>query len=158
MLTAERLRHLLRYDPETGQFWWRYPRSGININREAGYLSQINYRMIRVDQKLYLAHRLAYLYMTGEWPSEEVDHIDVDPSNNRWSNLRAATRQQNQANTGARSPLGMKGVSRKRGRYRARISIDGKQVQLGTFATPEEARAAYVAAAQEHFGEFARVA
>lgn len=159
MLTAERLRYLFRYNPETGQFWRRHPHAGYNINREAGHVRKgMQYREIRVDQKLYLAHRLAWLYMTGEWPTDEIDHIDMDHGNNRWANLRAANRQQNQANTRARSPLGLKGVSKKRGRYRARISVGKQEIWLGMFDTPEEAHAAYRAAAEKIHGEFARAA
>ncbi|MBA1157754.1 HNH endonuclease signature motif containing protein [Microvirga mediterraneensis] len=161
MLTAERLRYLFRYDPETGQFWRRHPHAGYNINREAGYVRKgAPYREIRVDQKLYLAHRLAWLYMTGEWPVETVDHIDGIPANNAWANLRAATFKENSRNRGRlpNNTTGYPGVSRQRRRFRARIVVDGKPIELGSFDTKEAARDAYNAAAKEHFGEFARVA
>lgn len=110
-----------------------------------------------------MAHLLAWLYMTGEWPADEVDHEDTHRSHNWWSNLRAATSAQNAANrrTNVNNALGLKCVSRvaRPGKqYRARIYIAGKRVHLGYFRTAEEASAAYFKKAQEVFGEFARAA
>ena len=100
VLTAEYLRWNLRYDPETGQFTrlrHRYGRTtdGAKLGSPkapGGYLR------IGICDKLYLAHRLAYLYMTGEWPPEEVDHVNMVRGDNRWANLRAASRRMNLAN------------------------------------------------------------
>jgi hypothetical protein len=96
--------------------------------------------------------------MTGEWPSE-IDHINLDKADNRWTNLRLATRRLNNANTRPRGALGVKGVSwnEERKKYVAQIRVNGKQTGLGRFDTIEEAKAAYDAAAQLEFGEFARL-
>lgn len=157
-LTAKRLRELITYEPETGHF---VRRSGATAHRRS---NQRRYIFVQLDGHAHYAHRLAFLYMTGEWPSAEVDHIDGDPHNNCWSNLRNATRHQNARNM--RMPktnsLGFKRVhfySRsKLNPYQAVIRIDGKWKSLGFFATPETAHAVYVLAAKFHFGEFARAA
>lgn len=109
VLTAARLRELLHYNPSTGKFTRVITeRAKRKVGRDAhGYLS------IGVDYQRYLAHRLAFLYMTGKWPDGDVDHIDGDPSNNCWSNLRSVTRSQNNLNRhrlDARNKSGHTGV------------------------------------------------
>jgi hypothetical protein len=173
MLTAERLRELLHYDPETGAFTWRprEVRSGAertdkswnsaHAGKEAGCVSKaLGYRIIRIDQRDYYAHRLAFLYMKGRWPKGRLDHEDTDRSNNKWKNLRKATHSQNLANRGRcrTNTTGFKGVRfhKQRRRYTAQIVVNYKQHYLGLFDTPEEAHAAYCTAAEKHFGEFAR--
>jgi hypothetical protein len=103
---------------------------------------------------------LIWLYMTGEWPSDDIDHRDRDGLNNRWANLREATRSQNLANRCAQvnNAIGVKGVCLERatGRYLAYIKVAGRTIALGRFGTAEEASRAYMAAALQHFGEFAR--
>ena len=97
--------------------------------------------------------------MTGEWCSAVIDHRDGDPSNNRWDNLRRATVSQNNANRRLHrnNKCGFKGVVQNPwGRFIASIYKNGRRIHLGMFATPEAAHAAYVAAARELFGEFAR--
>lgn len=160
-VTQARLKELLRYEPETGVFTWLVaPRRGMFPGDVAGCWSEPAGWVIRVDCRLYLAHRLAWLYMTGEWPKNEIDHIDVSRRNNRWANLREATRRQNQANTPKQSnnTSGFKGVSFQRGvnKYRARIKAHGKKMSLGCFDTAEEAHLAYRSAAERIWGEFAR--
>lgn len=95
--------------------------------------------------------------MTGEWPSSEIDHCNLNKDDNRWTNLRLATRSQNTAycNVKVAGILGVRGVSMDHGKYRARIMKDGKSIALGHFATLGEARAAYDAAQKKLFGEFA---
>jgi hypothetical protein len=162
MITAERLRELLHYDPETGVFTWRLPRRGVRAGYEAGASRSDGYRRIQVDGRVIYAHRLAWPYMTGEWPDAEIDHINGDPSDNRIVNLRPATRSQNSAN--GRKPSdntsGLKGVSwHARGRkWRAQIVVNGKCRHLGLFDCPAAAHAAYLAATEKFFGEYARVA
>ncbi|WP_338688907.1 HNH endonuclease [Bradyrhizobium sp. 26S5] len=155
MLTGSRLERLLKYDPETGIFNWRRYRKGV-----AGWDNGNRYVQITVDQKHYLAHRLAWLWMTGRWPEHEIDHIDGNSSNNAFRNLRCATSTQNKANTGARSRSlsGLKGASwhKSSRKWRSRIRIGDREIFLGMFNTAEEAGAAYFAAAKTHFGEFAR--
>ena len=119
------------------------------------------YLIIRIDDVLYRACRLAWLYMTGEWPKGDVDHKDRNKANNKWANLRDATQSQNQANTTARASCqsGLKGAyphGQNPGRWTGQIKHNGKTLYLGSFDTPEEAHAAYRIKALELFGEFAR--
>lgn len=158
-LTQSRLKELLRYDTETGAFTWLVSRGRLaRAGDTAGSLHPNGYAYIKIAGQSYRAHRLAWLYMTGNWPLHEIDHIDGNKAHNIWSNLREATRTQNNANKGIQSnnQLGVKGVNRRGGRYMARISIAGKLRHLGCFSTQEEAHAAYVSAAVETHGEFAR--
>ena len=165
MLTAERLRALLEYDPATGIFLWKarpFDRrwSARHAGKQAGWL-RTGYIVITIEAADYAAHRLAWLYMSGKWPSEVIDHADLDRANNRWSNLREATQSQNTANQAlrARNKCGFKGVTRlPGGRYRAQIKVRQAITGLGVYDTPEEAHAAYCAAAVKYFGEFARAA
>ena len=103
---------------------------------------------------------VAWLYMTGRWCRPEIDHRDGDATNNRWANLRRASRSQNAAKRGRprNNSSGFKGVSLcESGKWRAKIRKGGRCLYLGRFATPQEAHAAYAAAARKLFGEFARV-
>ena len=161
-VSQERIRELLSYSPETGAFIWIGRADKGMPGKAAGCPNKKGYLRITIDRRSYYAHRLAFLYMTGTFP-EKVDHRDCDTSNNRWENLRAATETQNHANspkrirTKATSPL--KGVcwyARVRKWY-AQISVGGKNLSLGYFATEAEAHEAYAAAAQCHFGGFARL-
>lgn len=158
-LTADELRERLHYDPETGIFRWRKtPRPGF-VGKEAGYIDTHGYAIISIDFVAWKAHRLAFLYMTGEWPKETIDHRNMRKSDNRWSNLRDATAAQNQANNPKYScnTSGAKGVFvRPNGRYRAAIRKNYKLFHIGTFATLAEASAAYAVAHAEAFGEFSQ--
>jgi HNH endonuclease/AP2 domain len=163
VLTAEHLRRVLLYDPYTGLWKWRENGRGRSkvLDWRPGYLGRDGYPSIRILNRLYLAHRLAFLYMMGRWPRHELDHIDGDRANNRWGNLREATRTQNMKNTGLRATntSGFRGVSfsQKYNRWEARMRLgDSKQVFLGYFATPDDASKAYEAAAKEAFGEYYR--
>ncbi len=160
-LEAERLRELLHYDPETGVFTWRVHRGfKAQPGKIAGKVDKRGYRLITVDCKSYWAHRLAWLYMTGAWPKDGVDHRDLVKDNNSWGNLRQATASQNQANRRCRcdSRSGLKGVTwhPQSGKWRAYIRHDGRFHHLGLFDAPETAHAAYLAAAEKQHGEFAR--
>ena len=170
-ISAEYLRSRLTYCPDTGAFTWL---ERIDANRPkwcntrfagkpAGYKDPTGRHIINIDYTLYAAHRLAWLYMTGEWPTQIVDHADNDPGNNKWSNLREATRSQNNANKKVNfdSASGLKGVRhRGNGRYEARITTGerGKPKSLGMFSTAEDAAKAYLTEAKKRFGEFARSA
>jgi HNH endonuclease/AP2 domain len=153
-LTRARLRELLHYDEETGEFrWWKWVGDEVRLGERAGHLE------ICIDDRWYHAHQLAWRYMTGRWCRPMIDHCDGDATNNRWTNLRRATPSQNTANS--RRPRtntsGYKGASlTESGRWRAAIWKKGRWIYLGTFATPKAAHAAYVAAARKLFGEFAR--
>lgn len=118
--------------------------------------------LIRINRRLYMAHRLAWLYVTGTWPINHVDHINGNRSDNRFANLRAATSRENARNSRMRAnnACGYKGVHYKKqlNKFVAQIHVDGRVYHLGVFGTAEEAHAAYCKAAREHFGEFARAA
>jgi hypothetical protein len=160
MITQEALKSILHYDPETGLFSYvKSERRGWKAGRPAGCLdSSTGYIRIRIKSKLYYAHRAAVLYMTGKWPEHQVDHKDCVRCNNAWANLRLATSGENRRNSipQGKGPKGLKGVGRDRNRFCAQIYYQGKKHHLGNFGTPEEAHAAYCAAAERLFGEFAR--
>lgn len=157
-LTAERLRELLHYDPETGAFTW-LPRTQADFgnlrafcvwtaryaNKPAGHTHKI---LGYVSILGFWAHRLAWLYMAGEWPKNEIDHIDGNKANNRFANLRDVDRKTNQQNirtSWTDMPLGVNFQARKVARpYVASIHSLGKRVHLGYFDTPELAHAAYL--------------
>ncbi len=160
-LTQSRLRALLHYDPDTGVWTWlarSAPGSHVRVGDTAGTVHK-GYLRIKIECELYMAHCLAWLYMTGKWPQSEVDHRDCVPENIRWSNLRLASPRQNMGNKRVRSICGLKGVTQlPSGNWRATIKSETGQVHLGTFGCPDEAHAAYRAAADKLYGEFARYA
>ena len=160
MLTAERLREVLHYDPETGEWRWLISTNRkIRIGSKAGSIGN-GYEVIVFNRKLYKSHRLAWLYMTGEWPRCHIDHADMDRSNNKWSNLRQATITQNNANRHAQknNRAGLKGVyyHKANRKYCAQTNVGGVQRYLGIFITKEEAHNAYVNAARVEFGDYFR--
>jgi hypothetical protein len=161
-MTREELVLLLSYDPNTGQFRWRISKGGrAHEGDVAGTVLPSGYRRIKIDDRRYYSHRLAWLYVTGEWPAAEIDHINCDPGDNRWGNLRLATSSQNKANSRKRADntSGLKGVTwdgRNR-KWQAQIMAGGRRRSLGYFADPAAAHAAYVAAATKTFGDFARI-
>ena len=161
MITQERLKQLLHYNPDTGVFtWMRSPARCIKAGDVAGGVNKATgYIVIRLDGKLYPSHRLAFLDQTGEFPPADVDHKNGVRSDNRWVNLRPATRFENHGNCGARqgSGSGIKGVSwhRKAKKWQARIQVHGRTYYLGLFGTTEEANDCYQGAASLIFGEFA---
>ena len=159
-LTAEVLRSLMRYEAETGRFFALHTNNQFSTDRAMGGIGNHGYRVITVKGHRYLAHRLAWLWMTGEWPANRIDHKNMDRSDNRWENLREATDSQNKANGLAyrSSHLKIKGVRlHENGRYQVRLCIgNGKSRHLGMFNTAEEAAEAYRRAVTEQNGEFAR--
>jgi len=157
-LTQAELRELLHYDPATGIFRWLVDRKGTaKAGTVAGMLDANGYVRIYVKNKPYRANRLAWFYMTGEWPSDMVDHEDRDRANNRWKNLREATRGQNRANSRPNcNGLGLKGVKRKGRKFEAQINFKGEKIYLGLLSTAKQAAAIYALAARDLHGEFAR--
>lgn len=155
MLSAEKLREALDYDPETGQFTWKKKIAYKVVVGSIAGAECTHYVEIGLYGNTYRGHRLAWLYMTGEWPSGEVDHIDQNKLNNRWNNLRDVGRSENLINQD--SPLSYKkscayrGVFRSSaGRWFSRLKVNGVIRHLGTYDTPEEAYGKYVEAkAQE---------
>lgn len=161
MLTHERLIHLLDYDPKTGLFTWRSRRNWrAPAGSIAGCVNQSGYRHIIIDGVEHKAHRLALFWMEGAWPDGDVDHRNGVTDDNRYLNLRPATKSQNIANSKLRrdNKSGFKGVCLEpsTGKWMANINKDKKRHYLGLFSTPEEAHAAYVAAAKKLHGQFAR--
>lgn len=159
------------YDPETGVFIRREyadTKGRINIRyagKEAGCVWRDQqgraYRQITICGVKTYAHRLAWFYMTGEWV-DLVDHQNLDGLDNRWENLRPASKSENGTNCRARrnNTTGLKGVGfdKRRQRYRAQIKYGGRNHFLGYFATAEEAHEAYRAASLANHGAFARAA
>jgi hypothetical protein len=153
---AEFLRSILRYDPNTGE-WWRISRTYMGIAWKKLRNSDKKRRVIKIGFRTYPAARLAWLYMTGEWPEVTVDHEDRDHSNDRWSNLRLATKAEQARNQilHSHNTSGILGVYQRGGKYCATIKFNYRQIWLGTFDTEEQAIDARRAAELEYFGEFA---
>lgn len=149
-LTAQYVRQILSYDPETGIFRWAIERrpSRFKPGSIAGGLAAKGHIAIKIDGQSYKAHRLAWLYMTGEWPHQQIDHRNRIPADNRFKNLRECTNPVNCQNQGIRknNASGFAGVHRFHKKWAASISINMTRIHLGSFDTPEEAAAAYMQA------------
>jgi len=153
ILTAQRLKEVLHYDADTGQFT-SLRAKGRRRHERVGTISKnehFSYLRIRVDYKKYQAHRLAWLYVHGEWPNDGIDHINGDKVDNRISNLRAATHAQNKQNlrkARSDSKSGLLGASWSLAlnKWRACIGVDGKKKHLGYFDKAEQAHAVYIEA------------
>lgn len=160
LISPERVREILHYDPETGIFTWLSDRGTNRLaGRRAGYKrSTDGYWVICIEGRSYLAHRLAWAYVTGEWPENEIDHKNGLTDENAFANLREATHTQNMKNRKRKSSFTGASRGHRSSRWEARISVDGKTKHLGTFDTQEDAAKAYRAAANQHYGEFAKVA
>ena len=154
-MDATTVRELLHYDPETGVFTWlKRIAQRQYVGDVAGCLKSNGYVQIKYRRKNYPAHRLAWLWMTGEWPKDEVDHRDRNRANNRWLNLRAATRKQNQENRTPRkdSTSGVTGVlwSNRDQAWRVTIHVDGRKRHIATRKSLDEAVAIRAAASRKH--------
>lgn len=157
MLNAERLRQLLDYDPETGHLTWRETRGPKAKGSRAGSHCNKGYLVAGIEGRVYKAHRLAWLWMTGEWPKAQVDHRNTVKDDNRWDNLREATNLQNCNNRIHPNRTGFKGVSRQpNGRYVGKCNVGHKRYQKGGFATAKEAAQWAAWAREQHHGTFAR--
>lgn len=161
-LSYERLCQVLRYDMATGEFRWLEKRGRMRPGDLAGAINSDGYLVIRIDYVLYYAHRLAWFFVTGRMPERDIDHENLDPSDNRIWNLREATDSQNQANqiVDKTNTSGRKGVSwnREKRRWEVRIQVNKKQQFLGYFHDLDAAGRAYAQAAESFFGTFARAA
>lgn len=147
-LTVARLKERVVYDPSTGVFRRLTGGHGLFAGTVAGTITEAGYVRIGVDRRVYPAHRLAWFYVHGKWPSRLVDHRDGNPTNNRIANLREATAAENQQNRPIKgsNPWVLAGVTQSRGRWQSQIQKDGVSYFLGRFNTPAEAHEAYLAA------------
>ncbi len=158
MITQEELKELMLYDPETGKFSWIKSRRGVRSMEAAGCVTKRGYVNIYINYKKYLAHRLAWLYVHGKWPPEQIDHINGVRSDNRICNLREASGCQNQLNrwVDCRNKSGIKGVCwhKNNQKWQAQTSIDGKEYYLGQFIDIKDAERAVVEFRNKHHKEF----
>lgn len=149
-MTPYRLREVLNYDPHTGNFIWLITKKGAKFGHAAGSYNDAGYWMVKIDQRIYRAHRLAWLYMTGLWPKDQIDHINGIRDDNRWCNLREATRSENHQNLAIskRNTSGFIGVSwhKPTQKWVAHIKVAGRGSNLGSFTKPEDAYAVYLLA------------
>lgn len=169
--SQEYLKSVLDYNSESGEFHWKYrsdlrPNDNARLKGEiAGYVNG-GYWKIKIDDAMYLGHRLAWVYMYGDILSDaiQIDHKNLKTTQNNIDNLRVATHRQNAANSSRRKNKNLpKGVTKQScfsqyGGYLSRITLNYKTITLGTFRTVEEAHDAYNKTALEYYGEFARVA
>jgi hypothetical protein len=129
------LKETLFYHRKTGQFKWRVKRSGVRIGDFAGCIRKDKYVLIRIDNKLHLAHRLAWFYVYGKWPKKNLDHIDGNPANNRIENLREVNPSENQKNMklNSSSKTGIMGViwNKQANKWAASITIKYKTIHIG---------------------------
>lgn len=141
-ITQAELKRLLNYDPITGVFVWRVARKD-RIGKSAGSLNTNGHRQLKINDKHYMAHRLAWLYMRGEMPTVEIDHINGNKDDNSIDNLRLASHKQNMENVKLRinNKSGFRGVSwhKATGKWRARVEHHGKSCSLGLFNNIEDA-------------------
>jgi hypothetical protein len=135
-MNQEQLKELLHYDPETGVFTWKESRGNVKAGQIAGWEND-GYLKIQINKKSEQLHRLAFLYMTGELPAEQVDHKNQNRSDNRWENLREVSQAENLKNKtlGANNKSGLLGVcfSKQVGKYQAYISVNKKRKHLGFY-------------------------
>lgn len=157
--SLEKLNDLFVCHADIGEISWRVPRRAgkDRFRKYAGHLNKsTGYRMIHINRGTYRIHRIIWKMVTGKDPVADIDHINCNPLDNRFSNLREATRRQNIWNK-KRKTTQLKGITQIRpNRWHARIRINGKNAYLGTFPTPELAHEAYWRKAQEIHGPFAR--
>jgi hypothetical protein len=148
---------LFDYDPVTGSLKWREDGRKHSAGDEVGCLNT-GYRWVKIRRCKYGVHRLIWLYMTGAWPSQLIDHINRDRADNRWANLREAGRLENSRNrkrVKRGSSSGFVGVSKVGSKWRARVTVNGKNENVGRFETAEAAARARDAAALRVYGQFA---
>jgi hypothetical protein len=153
-LTPQKLRQLLDYNPETGDFTWKSGVKSNFLNKRAGCKRKDNCIVIGLLGKSYLAHHLAWLFVYEQWPTKEIDHIDQNRSNNKISNLRDVDHRTNCQNyriaTKNNKISKILGAAYRDGRYYSRIRVGNKRITIGSFATAEEAHQAYISAKRKY--------
>ena len=145
-LSADNIKSILFYDKDTGVFTWKIsPNIKVQIGAIAGRMNSGGYRDIVYNYKVYKSHRLAWLYQYGEWPPEQIDHINGVKTDNRIKNLRLATIRENSRNKKCHRQGHLVGArfDARRNRWQAHIVINGKWTHLGMFNTEKEASDAY---------------
>ncbi len=157
-ITQERLLEFLHYDPKTGIFTWlKSTNKRIVVGRAAGAIS-LGYTLISIENCIYRAHRLAWLYVYGVWPNKDIDHINRIRSDNRIENLREATKFENARNIGKMSTntSGLKGVTwdKDRNKWKSHARVNGKTFNLGRFDSKQDASKAYEKFVIENYGGF----
>ena len=157
-LTAEYLQSVLHYDQETGIFTWKVRTANqVKVGDVAGSQDGLGYLRIMVCSRRYKAHRLAWLYMHGEWPKLNIDHINRNPSDNRLVNLRDVSHKQNMQNASkpSNNTSGHTGVywHKQSSKWQAQIAHNQKIIHLGLFATLEEAVSARKAAEKLYWAD-----
>lgn len=156
-LTQERLKEILQYNSETGEFSRHVPWKG---TLKSGCLNPAGYIVISVDYQLYQASRLAFLYMTGEFPTQFIDHINMDRSDNRWENLRECSKGENSQNTTVKrhNKCGVKNVywSNRDKKWVAEIRSAGRRISLGYHDALELAELVVQEAREKYHGGYAR--
>lgn len=148
-MSIEAMKQLLSYDIETGEFMWTDKAPHKVAGKPANAKDSLGYVCLRVDGKMYKAHRIAWAFVYGEWPELHIDHINGNPSDNRICNLREVDRyanMQNEHTARLNNKSGYLGVCPNGNNWRAEIRVDGKKINLGTYKTPVEAHEAYVIA------------
>lgn len=151
---VEEVRRRYSYDPETGHLTWNISRGSRKRGDIAGGLNGEGYRKLKINNLQITATHAIWMIVTGNIPPQTIDHIDGNPDNNRWCNLRLATASQQQGNkrTGRNNTTGARGVLLHRGKFVARL----RKKHIGTFDNLEDAKQAYVKAARAYYGEFYR--
>jgi hypothetical protein len=154
-----KLKEVLNYHPTTGDFAWKITSGKSRKGSPAGYISKRGYVQIGLEGKIYLAHRLAWFYVTGVWPTKNVDHIDGNPTNNAIENLRLASQSENIRNSrlSKSNTSGHKGVcwDSKHGRWLAYLKLNYKHVLFKLYDSFDDAVAAVDSARQKYHGQFA---
>ncbi len=159
MITLIILKRVLQYNPINGEFRWKVSLgSRCKLGGIAGTINDKGYRIIFIYHRKYKASRLAWFYMTGIWPKEEIDHKNLIKHDDSWDNLREANSSQNKANVALsiRNTSGIKGVTFYHGKWQASIRLKGKSTHLGYFNNKEDAGIAYENAAKTEYREFYR--
>jgi hypothetical protein len=163
MITASELKELVIYSSETGEFVSRVDRSSrARAGRKIGTILPNGYVHIMINGRFYKGHRLAWLYMTGEWPAEQIDHVNGERSDNRWSNLRHCSASQNSFNrkkyrNNSTSVTGVYWHKRSQ-RWTASIDVSRKRISLGYFDSIDDAGRSRREAERKYFGDFVRAA
>lgn len=162
MITQERLKEVINYNPETGIFTWNVNHKRVRKGSVAGHKYSTGYIRISIDGVQYRAQRLAWLYITGNMPKNQIDHINRVRDDNRFVNLRDVPNHVNQMNKGvypyrSKTNGGFRGVSKVKNckqRWSARITFKRKTINIGCFGSPEEAHEAYCKKMSELYGEY----